>query len=70
MHCFNITQAVRVLLNEVTCVMVMDSHDQPTMGIYTAKRVLERKPIKLRYKTDNELHEWVSITWAVVISIL
>ncbi|XP_072028977.1 tectonin beta-propeller repeat-containing protein 1-like, partial [Amphiura filiformis] len=53
-------KAVRVLLSEVTCVMVIDSQDKPTMGIYTAKRVLERKPIKLRYKQDNELCDWIA----------
>ena len=56
---------MRVLLNEVTCVMVTDSQDLPTMAIYTAKRVLERKPIKLRFKTDNELHEWVGAHYII-----
>ncbi|XP_071797114.1 tectonin beta-propeller repeat-containing protein 1-like isoform X1 [Asterias amurensis] len=51
---------IQILLSEITCVLEVNNFDRPAFAIYTAKRVLERRPVKLRVGNDKELQEWVS----------
>ncbi|XP_038067772.1 tectonin beta-propeller repeat-containing protein 1-like isoform X2 [Patiria miniata] len=51
---------IQFLLSEITCVLEVNNFDRPAFAIYTAKRVLERRPVKLRVGNDKELQEWVS----------
>ncbi|XP_033117761.1 tectonin beta-propeller repeat-containing protein 1-like isoform X2 [Anneissia japonica] len=53
---------IQYLLSEITCVLEVNNADRPAFGIYTGKRVLDRKPIKIRGNSHKEVKEWIAAT--------
>ncbi|XP_071962416.1 tectonin beta-propeller repeat-containing protein 1-like isoform X2 [Antedon mediterranea] len=51
---------IQYLLSEITCVLEVNNSDRPAFGIYTGKRVLDRKPIKIRGNSHKEVKEWIA----------
>lgn len=50
---------IKIPIAEITCVFETSNGDKPTFSIHTAKRTLERKPVKLRVRTEEELRDWL-----------